>query len=359
MHKAIALSFLYLSQTACGGQTDDGSTSDAEVFALGTDGVTSGILSQIFIDNLGVGQGVIAGVAASDSVVRHVGDRLYIVNRFGSDNVTIVDIDTKQLVAQISTGAGTNPQDVAVIGDSIYVCAYDSGNIIVLDQGDEQATPTLIDISSYDSDGVPNCGSIIEVDGNLYASLGILDDTFASQGGKVIVIDSATNTISTDFDLTNNNPFGLFEASSSTGPFQGDLLITTTEDFGTGNGCVERVSPGPTPASAGCLIENSELGGFVSKLQVVGDSAYLAVSTSFTEGKLVRVDSSGTLAEQSITPAGQHVTDFVVCPWGEIVTNDKNQGTLRVYGSDDVERTESAGLDIGLPAAYANGIICL
>ncbi len=370
---------LFLFGSACGGDDDDNINADADVqdladagttepdaeppeevfaYALGSDSMTSGILTEVALDDLSVSTGVVAGVATNDSVVRRFGDKLYIVNRFGADNVTIVDTTTKQLVAQISTGAGTNPQDVAVVGDSIYVCAFNSGSIIVLDETDEQATPTLIDISSYDADGVPNCGSIIEVGGTLYAALGILDENFTSQGGKVVAIDTADDTISTDFDLTHNNPFGLFEASPSDGPFLGDLLIATTEDFGTGNGCVERVTPGASPSSAGCLIQNSELGGYVSKLQIVDNSVVLAVSTSFTEGKLVRVDASGTLSPQSITPGEQHVTDFVACPSGDILANDRTQGTIRVFGANDEERTASTGLDIGLPAAFTNGMVC-
>lgn len=370
MRKALLLPLLLLT-TACNWGDDSENTdtgadagvdasTDAEQapeyfsYSLGTDSTTTGVLSQIDMKDLSVSQGVVAGVAASDSVARRFGNKLYIVNRFGADNVTIVNTDSKELVAQISTGSGTNPQDVAVIGDTIYVCALNSGSIIVLDQSDELAAPTFIDISTYDTDGVPNCASIIESGGKLYAALGLFDENFASQGGRVVVIDASNNTISSDFDLANKNPVSFFEANPETG----ELLITTTEDFGTGNGCVERVTPGATPVSAGCLIENSSLGGYVSKLQFRGDEVVLAVNTSFTEAKLVRVDSSGSLEAESITPASQLATDFAVCPSGDILSRDGNQGTIRVYGANNVERTEAEGLDIGLPAAYTNGIVC-
>lgn len=382
MHKSTLLPLLLLLSIGCGSGDDDngsteadagdtttidagtGNTADAmpaaENFAyvLGTDSTTSGILTEIAMNELTVSQGIVDGVVASDAVVRRFGNRLYIINRFGFDNITIVDIDTDQLVAQISTGTGTNPQDVAVIGDALYVCAYDSNSILVLDQTDEQAKPTRIDISSYDKDGVPNCNSIVAVDGILYATLGIIDQSFSSNGGKVVVIDSADNTITSDFDLTYNNPFGLLEATDPDGPFGGDLLVPTTEDFGPVNGCIERIRVGATPSSGGCLIENATLGGFSGKVQLRGDEVIVAVSTSFTEGKVVKVGADGALIGDSITPATQHVTDIAVCPSGDVLTNDGENGTIRVFGPDDAERTSGTGLDIGLPASYANALVC-
>ncbi len=378
MHKSSLLPLLLLLSVGCGesddptgadagpsaevdadlSQPDAGAAPDVFAYALGSDSMTSGIVTEVDMSDLAVNQGIVDGVAASDAVVRRVGNRLYIVNRFGADNVTIVDLETRQLVAQLSTGAGTNPQDVAVVGDSLYVCAYNSGNVIVLDQTDETAEPTLIDISSYDADGLPNCGSIAHVDGSIYVTLGLLDKSFTSQGGKVVVIDPDDNSITTDFDLVNNNPFGLIEVSDADGAFGGDLVVATTEDFGTGNGCIERVTAGANPASAGCLITNADLGGFVTKLQFQDDAIVAAVSTSFTAGKRVRIAADGTLTEASITPDTQHVTDFAVCPSGDILANDGNSGTIRVFGADDSQRTEETGIDLGLPPAYTNGIVC-
>ncbi len=336
----------------------DAAVEDPDVFAyvLGTDSATSGILTQIALEDLGVRQGIVDGIVSNDAVARRFGNRLYIVNRLGADNVTIVDLETEQLVAQISTGAGTNPQDVALIGDSLYVCAYESGSIIVLDQSDATAEPSLIDISSYDKDGIPNCASIVESGGMLYATLGIIDNEFTSNGGEVVVIDPSNNSIATDFSLVNNNPFGLIEVSADDSAFGGDLLVGTT-DFGP-NGCIERITPGAAPTSAGCLITNAELGGYVSKLQIQGDSAVAAVSTSFTESKLVRIAEDGTLTEASITPATQHVTDIAVCPSGDILTNDLNTGTIRVYDESDEQRGDAGGIDLGLPPVFTNGIVC-
>jgi YVTN family beta-propeller protein len=76
----------------------------------------TGILSRLDITALDMRQNVVASVAQGDPVVRQYGDKLYVINRFGSNNVTILDAKTLTFEEQISTGADSNPQDVAVVG---------------------------------------------------------------------------------------------------------------------------------------------------------------------------------------------------------------------------------------------------
>jgi len=331
------------------GQPD--ATPTAEVFALGTDFGTAGVLSKIAVPSLDVTQNFVAAVASTDPVMRVFGNKAYIVNRFGFDNVTIVDLDTGTLVDQISTGAGTNPQDVAVQGDTIYVAALGSGNIIVLDAANPSATPGTIDISSYDTDGIPDASSIYRVADTLFVTIGALDDTFAATEGKVILIDTVDDEVSGDFDLVYNNPFGLLQPHGDQ-----ELITTTTEDFGAGAGCVERITATGVEGSAGCLVENSALGGYASSYRSDGDLVHLTVSTSFTEAKLVTV-FEGTLDGASITASTVQPTDVAVCPSGYVVVGDATGGGLRIYGGDGTELTTEV-LDIGQPPAFTNGLFC-
>src|SRR5262249_12324940 len=59
-----------------------------------------------------------------DPVLRHFGHELFIVNRADGNNVTILDDRTLAFADQLGTGAGSNPQDVAVVGDKLYVPTY-------------------------------------------------------------------------------------------------------------------------------------------------------------------------------------------------------------------------------------------
>jgi hypothetical protein len=353
-----------LGLVACGGGADGdddpadaGPTTTATAYALGTDYEAAGILSRIDLPALTVSPGVVAGVASIDGVIRAVAGKLYVVNRFGFDNVTIVDPATGQLVDQISTGSGTNPQDVAVKGDKLYVAAFNSPDLIILDAANPGAAPTTIDLSSYDADGVPEAGSVLLVGDTLFVTLALLDGTFTSSGGKVVVIDTTTDEVTGAFDLTYKNPFGRLTATPAGGALGGDVLVTTTEDYGAGPGCVERITTGPSPGAGGCLVENATLGGFAGVTGWGGERVWLAVSTSATEGKLVSVMPDGTVQNASMTPTTQQPTDFAVCPTGHIVVSDATGGGLRVYDESGAELTSQV-LDIGLPPAFADGVIC-
>jgi hypothetical protein len=136
--------------------------------------------------------------------------------------------------------------------------------------------------------------------------------------------------------------------------FGGDLLVTTTDYAGTG--CIERIATA-TPGTNGCLVEESALGGFASRLAVVPGGVLAAVNTSFSAAALHTVSASGEVSA-AMTDGSVKPTDFAVCPTGEVVVADGNAGGLRVFAGSGTELT-SAVLDIGLPPVFANGIVCL
>ncbi|HEY5927950.1 MAG TPA: hypothetical protein VIV11_39960, partial [Kofleriaceae bacterium] len=72
----------------------------------------TGVVSKLELEALDMRQNLVASAAQGDPVLREYDGKLYIVNRFGSNNVTILDGKSMQLVEQISTGANSNPQDV-------------------------------------------------------------------------------------------------------------------------------------------------------------------------------------------------------------------------------------------------------
>lgn len=335
-----------------GAVPDGGSAPTATAYAVGAD-FTSGaaIFSTVALPSLQVTQNALAGVTDADPVIRAFGDDLYIINRFGADNITIVNRPSMQLVDQISTGAGSNPQDVAVSGSKLYVCSFNTSSIQVL-EGD--ANPLEIDISSYDPDGVPNCNSLYLVGDDLYVTMELLDDSFAPRGpGKVAVIDVTTDTVRTAFDLQHANPVGFLQPG-----FDGDLLVATVS-FSDFTGCVERIAVGETPSSS-CVIDNDELGGYASGIALDGDEAWLAITkSSFTEGELRSVTAAGALGAASVTPAAQQPSDVAVCPTGDLVVVDNAFGAagVRVYDAAGNELT-SAALDLGQPPVASGGVVC-
>jgi hypothetical protein len=354
-----------LALAACG-DDDDGDLlpGDATAFAVATDYASTGIASTVAIPGLQVNQNAIAGIASTDPMVRLHGDRIYLVNRFGADNVTILDARAGTLIDQISTGSGSNPQDIAVAGDTLYVAALAAPGVLVLDASAPSAgVVDTIDLSALDpDDGIPNCSTLHLVGELLVVVCGVLDDNdqfLTPRGpGKVAVIDTRTATVEDVFELTHQRPLGLLQATAEDGDLGGDLLVATAPDFvDLTQGCIERISRAGEPR--GCAVANADLGGYASAYRHHQGTLFIAVTTGFDSADFgptgkVMTWSAGALGGD-MTPPGQRAFDVATCPTGHLVLADAGGG-LRVYDPSGAELTANP-LDIGMPPV-PNGIVC-
>lgn len=362
-----------LSRPDAGGHGDDGGSDDAHVAApiavvAAGDFISpgTGILSKLDVTKLTMTQNVVPTVAQGDPALRYIGGKLYVVNRFGSNNITIVDGKTLMFEEQISTGANSNPQDVAVVGDKLYVPALGTAGVVVITRGSPALT--TIDLSALDTmganDGKPDCVSAYAVGTKVYVACAVLDNFNAVEVGKIAVIDTATDTMVTSVSMSYKNPNGLFVRSPEGSTYAGDLLIPTVPDYQNyATGCLERVSTAATPAVS-CGLTNQQLGGFGNRLAVADDGSllYIAVATfdaSFNQtGALRGFDlASGTLWTAALSTATELIVDVAACPGGDIVAADKtlNAGGLRVWR--DTEQRTTEAMSIGLPPTV-NGLVC-
>jgi hypothetical protein len=325
-----------------------------------------GVLSTLDLETRTVTPNVGPALAVGDDpILRHFGNELFIVNRVDGNNVTILDDQTLALKEQLGTGAGSNPQDVAVRGPKLYLPAFGGLGVVVVTRG--SAATATIDLSADDPDGKPNCNSVYLVGNDLYVSCGLLDNAdpfFKPRGpGKVYVIDTTTNAIKTTLTLGHPNPLGVFEQIPAAAPHNGGELLMPTLLFADGSGCVERITTGAAPAAAGCLVQNAELMGYASRIafQLDKDNAitWIAAPTTFPKSELRAYDMpSSALWAGPLNPATQAISDLALCPAGELVLADTtmNANGLRVY-SGAAELTKAA-LPIGLPPKSAHGLVC-
>ncbi len=323
----------------------------------------TGVMSALDLGTLQVAERVTPNSAVdSDPVMRKFDDELFVINR-SDNNITIVDAVTFAVKEQIATGAGSNPQDVAVVGDKLYVAAFGAAGVIVATRG--QAGTTTISLASLDPDGKPNCVSAFRVGTDIYVACGLLDASFQARGpGKVAVIDTTTDTVRTTITLANKNPFGVFEQLPASAG--GDLVIPTVPSFGDITmGCVEKVKPGATPAADGCVVTNQAVGGVVARIvfQELGTTAIQwMVVTSFDtgpHGNLQGFDlSTNELWPLPVSPATEILVDVTVCPNDQVVVADQTMAAngLRVY-EGGAEKT-TAPLGIGLKPGSAHGLVC-
>lgn len=304
----------------------------------------------------------------SDPILRHFNGELLIVNRNDGNNVTILDDQSLTLKQQLGTGAGSNPQDVAVVDNKLYVATFAGKGLVRLTRG--AIEPEEIDLSADDPDGRPNCNSVYRVGAHLYVSCGLLDDAgqLAPRGpGKIYVLDAATGALKPSLTLTlsTRNPFGLFTEVPQGAPNAGDLVIPTVLfAFGTpddGAGCIERITPGSTPIARGCLVDNADIEGFASRIafQVTPAVSFLWVMTprEFPMSELRAYDmGTNTFWEGGVNPAAQQIGDVAMCPTGETVVTDRaGAGGLRLYNGSEIT---DAMLPVGFVPQSSHGLAC-
>ncbi len=345
---------------------------------VGGDFATTGILSSVDVVARTVQSNVAAGVAGGEPWIRRFGNEVFIINRAGGNNITILGGSPLALVDQFSTGAGTNPQDVALAGNKLYVPAYETAGVVVIDRTTRQTT--TIDLSGAsaadDSDGRPDCATAATVGDRVFVACQRQDrsgNPWVPRGaGRVVVIDPANDTVVGGFEIGTPqvpilNPVGLFEATPSSSFFGGDLLLPMVPSFEDMSvGCLARVSTGAQPAFNGCAATNMEMDGYVNRVSISPDNgqAWLAVFrydfSPFGEfGHLRTIDlTTGALGDAITMTATSTILDVAACPGGYAVATD-SAGTpagLRVY-LDGTERT-TAPLDLGRVPNASNGLVC-
>ncbi len=360
-----AISILMVAM-ACGGDSrpgdsDASSQVSATIISLGGDYNGNGVLTTIELPSLTVTINAVAGVAGGDPVLRAHGDRLVILDRFGGDTVTVLDRDL-ELLGQVSSGAGSNPQDSAVIGDTLYVVAWDATGVLVFDLGNLNAgIKRTIDLMSLDTtDGMPDCNSIIAVEERLYVSCQIMDRaTFQPRGvGKVAVINTNTDSLETVLELASSNPFAQFAKTDL-----GDLVFSTAPGaiIGATNntGCVERIST-ETPAVEACLSSNQDRNAYARQVLPVGESL-LFVNVPDATSANIQKSSGGSVTDLELQNLGSNVGNITACPTGELIVDDTTRSArgVRVYDADYAP-LHSAAIDVGWPEVFSpsNTTIC-
>jgi hypothetical protein len=325
-----------------------------------------GVMAALDVTTLSVRHQVVpSGAVAEDPMLRKLGDELFVVNRASGNNVTIVDANTFELVEQLATGAGSNPQDVAVVGDKLYVPTFSGPGLVVLTRGGGMAT---IDLASLDSDGQPNCISAIAVDTDVYVACELLDENFQARGpGKVAVIDTATDTVRATLTLASKNPFGVFERMPES--MGGDLVIPTVPSFGDNSvGCVERITPGASPVALGCMLNlaNADLKGYAARIDFQGDRSdglqvMWVVASSFDtspHGNLQAYDmTTGCLWGEPLTPDTDLIVDVVACANDFVVLADQTTAANGLRVLQGAEVTDGPR-PIGLKPGSNHGLVC-
>ncbi len=210
----------------------------------------------------------------SDARLRWYAGRVYVVNRFGADNIQVIDPSTYGTVNQFSVGNGANPYDIAFVSPTkAYVTRYERTDLWVMDPTSGAHTGTISLAAFADADGIPEMDRLMMVGPLLFVSLQRVNRNagfIPTDTSLVAVIDTRTDTI-VDCDaitpgvqaiaLQLENPVTAFQFDPATSR----LLLGCVGFYGALDGGIERINP-VSLASEGVVAREDSLGGDVADL---------------------------------------------------------------------------------------------
>lgn len=335
---------------------DPSAAAQTRAFVLTSD-FSTGSLSVVDLDTRAVSQDV--EPAGPDAVMRWYGGRLYIVNRFGGDNVQVVDGTTLNTTHQISTGNGSNPQDICFVSPTkAYVTRYALTDLLIVNPV-TGSSPGVISLAAFaDADGVPEMARMVRVDKYLFVAIQRLDrNNFFSptDSSLVAVIDTDTDTV-VDCDpvapgvqaihLTAKNPVSAFEFDRTTSR----LLIGCVGFFGSLDGGIEWIDP-VNRVSLGLAVTEATLGGDMGDI-VWGSAArsHAIVSDASFNTVLVAWNAAGQNLGTVYSPGGFSLNDAAQNDRGELYVCNNNLLDPGLHVFSVANGTHLAGpLDCGLP----------
>jgi DNA-binding beta-propeller fold protein YncE len=337
-----------------------GFAAQTRAFVLTTDFQT-GSLSVVNLDTRVVSKDV--APVHSDAVERWYGGLLYVVNRFGQDNVQVIDpAQNYATVLQFSTGNGTNPQDICFISPTkAYVTRYEVGDLLIVNPSTGAHLGVIALGGFADADGIPEMAHMVRVDNRVFVAIQRLDRNAGYQPtdrSLVAVIDAVSDAVlDTDpltpgmqaIRLTGTNPYTTFAFDTTTSR----LMIGCAGAYGALDGGIEYVDP-VRLTSRGYAITEAALGGDIGDIAWnVAAHSYAIVSDPDFNTLLVSWNAiTGLKIATVYGPGGFCLNDCELNDRGELYVCNSDLlspgGGLHVFRvSDD---THIAGpLDCGLP----------
>ena len=219
----------------------------------------------------------------SDAVAHYHDGRVYVVNRWGQDNILVLDaMDLRTPLTQFSVGNGTNPHDIEIVApDKAYISRYGTASLLIVNPQDG-AELGEIDLSAFaDADGLPEVSQIVRVGDRLYLSCQRLDRNGGwgpADVSYLIVVDLATDAlVDVDPDAEGVQGIALSAANPNSMAVVGEqIVVGVVANFGDRAGGVEIVDTA-TNRSLGLVVSEEDLGGDITSMVLVDQNRGYAV----------------------------------------------------------------------------------
>ncbi len=290
----------------------------------------------------------------NDAVARVFRGLVYVVNRFLGDSIQALDPgDDFATRWQCSTGAGSNPQDIVVLGDKAYVTRYALPELLIVNPSPAADCSDFVlgsvDLSEFaDDDGIPEMDQMALVNGLLYVSLQRLLNFAPARQGALAVIDTATDQAIGSITLTGQNPFA---KTKGLPVVNGQLVVAQVGNFGINDGGIERIDLSRGEAQ-GFFITEAALGGDINDFVLVSDRlGYAVVGASDFTTSLVAFDPRAGRVTRTLLSGVEYIADIELNNRGELFVLDRTfeRPGVRIFRAADGTELTPEPLDIGLP----------
>ncbi len=275
----------------------------------------------------------------SDARVRWAGGLLYVVNRFGQDNIQVIDpAQNFATIKQFSVGNGSNPQDICVVSPTkAYVTRLASPRLLIVNPstGDSVGGVSLAGLA--DADGLPEMDRMMRVGSRLFIAVERLAGFMPTDSSLIAVVDVNADTL-VDADpavpgaqgilLPGTNPITTFSYDAASGR----LLIGCVGSYNVADGGIAWIDPN-TLTSPGYAITETQLGGDV--LDVVWSTparSFAIVSVLFNTSLVAWRSEPSQLLSTIFAPGGFSLADAALNDRGELYVCDNDAfGTPGVF----------------------------
>lgn len=276
----------------------------------------------------------------------------FIIARFGSDAIQIIDESDWSVADEYSVGAGSNPQTIAVTSSGrAYVPRLGAAGILVVNPltGEELGTIDLSD--EADADGVPEATGAVVYGGKVYIPLARLNNFMPSEFSSVVVIDGETGSMEDNVSLTATNP----TVARYNGRL-GRIVLVETGSYGVQDGGVELLDPNVNEVS-GLIVTEAQLGGDILDVYLHSDTLGYALvgvpAGEASETHLVTFNpDTGALIEKLLTPSGWVLQSLEPTPNGkELWVADRTPEApgIRIFDTANGKELTDKTIDVGLP----------
>lgn len=298
----------------------------------------------------------------SDAIARYYNGYIYVINRFGADNIQILDPNNGfSTVRQFSTGNQSNPVDVAFAApNKMYVSRAETNAIWIMNPQTGAQTGS-IDLSSLaDGDGICEMAYMLLVGDRLFVAIQRLDRNFywtPAGTSYIAVIDTDTDTLidvnpgapgTQSIALANADPYSEIQLD----PWSGYLYVAGVEFWGLSDGGVELIDQ-VALSSAGTIFTESAAGGDMQDVEIVCPTVgYAIVQNASFHTVLIMFDpSTGTKTRTVYSPGDYVMQDVEQGPTGDVFLTDRTPTApgVRIYDALTGDEITSAPIDVGLP----------